>query len=44
MKNSKNYLKALQTFLRIPFFINNRIKQRIRKKMHAILNDVESTF
>lgn len=43
-KSMKHYLKVLQNFLSIPYSINNRIKQRIRKKMHIILNDAESTF
>ena len=44
MKSLKHYLKVLQDFLSIPFSINDGIKQRIRKKMHVILNDAESTF
>lgn len=44
MKDLKYYLKVLQNFLHIPFSINNGIKQRIRKKMHVILNEAESTF
>ncbi|MDC9724174.1 MAG: hypothetical protein PSN34_15595 [Urechidicola sp.] len=44
MKSIKHYLKVLQNFLRIPFSISNGIKQRIRKKMHIILNEAASTF
>ena len=44
MKSLKHYLKVLLNFLRIPFSINDGIKKRIRKKMHVILNDAESTF
>ena len=44
MKNLKNYFKELQFFLYTLFSINNGTKERIRKKMKIILNDVESSF
>ena len=44
MKILKEYIKTIYYFLRIPFSISNRTKQRIQKKMQIILNDAELPF